>query len=350
MSELKRCNILVLGKTGVGKSSLLNYILDKELEKTGVGRPQTEKGIFPHEANINGIDVKIFDTWGLEVGKDQEWKKLIQDHLKEHGIEKEIVDWIHAAIYCINVAGHRAEDIDTKMIRELVDGGFHVTVALTNADSLTESDEKKFCSVIYQKIPKGSVSIIPICSVIKKRRDGTETKRFGKNDLVDQILGSYRKLVIEKLPKRIVHLLLEEQKSLWNSLVGGSDGFPERIEDSEGKKRFTKEFQRITQKFAKETVPGIAKDESQKISDVGENLKLLLEDDPVKIKTRTIRIPPSFWEKFLNFFKKLFGIEEDETETHICINDQFDLWKSRIESFEEKIRESLQESLGTKNK
>ena len=32
-------NILILGKTGVGKSSFCNYIFDQELFRTGTGKP-----------------------------------------------------------------------------------------------------------------------------------------------------------------------------------------------------------------------------------------------------------------------------------------------------------------------
>ena len=33
-----KTNVLIIGKSGVGKSSLLNYIFGKELEKTGAGK------------------------------------------------------------------------------------------------------------------------------------------------------------------------------------------------------------------------------------------------------------------------------------------------------------------------
>lgn len=38
-------NVLILGKTGVGKSSLLNYIFETDKAETGAGRPVTEAKI-----------------------------------------------------------------------------------------------------------------------------------------------------------------------------------------------------------------------------------------------------------------------------------------------------------------
>ena len=40
-------NVLVIGRSGVGKSSLLNYLFEREIQKTGSGGAVTRKGIFP---------------------------------------------------------------------------------------------------------------------------------------------------------------------------------------------------------------------------------------------------------------------------------------------------------------
>ena len=58
-------NILVLGKTGVGKTSLLNYLYGFDLP-TGAGLPKTGKGLHENVITRNGITYHIFDTWGIE--------------------------------------------------------------------------------------------------------------------------------------------------------------------------------------------------------------------------------------------------------------------------------------------
>ena len=40
--NLKTLNIIVAGKTGVGKSTLINGVFRAELAETGIGKPVTE--------------------------------------------------------------------------------------------------------------------------------------------------------------------------------------------------------------------------------------------------------------------------------------------------------------------
>ena len=64
-------NLLILGQTGVGKSSLINALVGEYIEIFF-----NKDGIFPHQHEIDGKKVVIYDSWGLEVGKDEKWKKL----------------------------------------------------------------------------------------------------------------------------------------------------------------------------------------------------------------------------------------------------------------------------------
>ena len=54
MEENFRCNVLIMGKTGTGKSTLLNYICDANLAETGSGKPVTGEGIYDIRMSING--------------------------------------------------------------------------------------------------------------------------------------------------------------------------------------------------------------------------------------------------------------------------------------------------------
>mgnify|MGYP002519665734 CR=1 FL=1 len=59
----EKLNVLIMGKTGVGKSTLINAIFGSKVAKTGSGKPITQQ-IQEHQIND---DFSIFDSKGLEV-------------------------------------------------------------------------------------------------------------------------------------------------------------------------------------------------------------------------------------------------------------------------------------------
>ena len=63
--NLKTLNIIVAGKTGVGKSTLINAVFRENLAETGMGRPVTT-----HMRKICKKDfpLNIYDTRGFELG------------------------------------------------------------------------------------------------------------------------------------------------------------------------------------------------------------------------------------------------------------------------------------------
>ena len=78
IKNLKHLNIIVAGKTGVGKSTLINAVFRDNLAETGMGKPITS-----HMRKITKKDVplSIYDTRGFELGKE------VQAEVKQEVIE-----------------------------------------------------------------------------------------------------------------------------------------------------------------------------------------------------------------------------------------------------------------------
>ena len=128
LKDLKPVNILIIGKSGVGKSTLVNSLFREKIADTGIGKPVTK-----HLQKITRSDVPVtlYDTRGLELDPviqaqvQGEIKKLIQDNKGTKGE-------IHAAYYCIQATSSRIEDSEIKMI-EAISKTVPVILVLTQA-------------------------------------------------------------------------------------------------------------------------------------------------------------------------------------------------------------------------
>jgi predicted GTPase len=77
--QLKSVNILLTGKSGVGKSTLINTVFGEELANTGVGKPITDKIKL---IEVPGFPVRLYDTVGFEKEKSVEISDKLLNHLR----------------------------------------------------------------------------------------------------------------------------------------------------------------------------------------------------------------------------------------------------------------------------
>ena len=67
METMPTVNIMTVGKTGVGKSTLINSVFREKLAETGVGSPVTRH---LRRYNKETIPISIYDTKGLELKEE----------------------------------------------------------------------------------------------------------------------------------------------------------------------------------------------------------------------------------------------------------------------------------------
>lgn len=125
----KNANILIVGKTGVGKSTLINAVFRENLAETGIGRPVTQ-GI--HEVSKPGSLLTILDTKGLEL-KDYEAIKAAIINTVHARKGEDPNTYVHLAWVCIAETGGRIESGDVELARELKNLGLSVIVVITKA-------------------------------------------------------------------------------------------------------------------------------------------------------------------------------------------------------------------------
>ncbi|WP_448640755.1 GTPase family protein [Geodermatophilus sp. URMC 63] len=128
LRRLGRMNLLLVGKTGTGKSTLVNAMFGDALAKTGVGRPVTRGLDYFH---VPGKPLGLYDSEGFETGQDGD---TILSRLQEHVEEKRqlpVSEHIHAVWYCLRWSDRRFEDGQAEFVRALRAMGLPVILVLT---------------------------------------------------------------------------------------------------------------------------------------------------------------------------------------------------------------------------
>lgn len=175
-------NILVAGKTGVGKSTLINAVFRENLAQTGIGKPITK-----HLERItkDGIPIVLFDTKGFELNEQvqKEVRKEVLDELQKRISSGDSAKEIHAVWYCISSGSHRLESFEEGFLRELSEK-LPVIVVLTQ--SIIEEDVSELIEYILTLRLKLE-GVIPV--VAKPYRIGNqELPVTGLKELVHETL------------------------------------------------------------------------------------------------------------------------------------------------------------------
>jgi uncharacterized protein (DUF697 family)/GTPase SAR1 family protein len=126
--EIGRFNLAVFGKTGVGKSTLVNAVFGEAVAATGIGRPVTMGShLYVHRTGRLGI----YDTQGLEVGRDTDRIVAELQRFIEHTRSLPFTEQVHLAWYCVRATDRRFEQAEATFIRRLAELGLPVVLVLT---------------------------------------------------------------------------------------------------------------------------------------------------------------------------------------------------------------------------
>lgn len=151
MKEMGHANLIIAGKTGVGKSTLINAAFREDIAKTGIGTPVTDEGDVRWYEKKD-FPLRIYDTIGLELDEKKRdrslemVKKVCQDAKKSNDPDK----FIHVMWYCIASDNDRLEDYEANYINSVSE---EVDVVLVVTKSYRRKHSERLIRAIETDYP-----------------------------------------------------------------------------------------------------------------------------------------------------------------------------------------------------
>ena len=199
-TKLNHFNILILGRAGIGKTTLINSILEFEGTPnellTGEGTSKTmgePKGYTSDK--VKGL--RLWDSQGVDKEK-YDIPKVVEDVKKlinEASINNDPDKFIHCIWYC--VSGQRFEKSESESISELMsiydDDTLPIVIVYTEA--YDEETAEKVCGevkkVLQEKTDKNKIKEINIIPIVAKKKENkignitTVIEKYGIKPLMD---------------------------------------------------------------------------------------------------------------------------------------------------------------------
>ena len=188
LNQTKHINIILLGKTGIGKSTLINALIGEYKAKEDILRPVTLKNQF-YESGI----LRLWDTQGIELDHHnanevlKKVKQIISDS------EGKSPDWfIHCIWYCIN--GSRFENSEESIINDLLttysDDTMPLLIVFLKSTNKVEAQGMK--ERILNIFKNRRIEFIPVLAKDVETHDNQKIKKFGLDEIVIGTVNKFK--------------------------------------------------------------------------------------------------------------------------------------------------------------
>ncbi|KAM9066726.1 septin-8 isoform X1 [Sarcophilus harrisii] len=169
-------NILCVGETGIGKSTLMNTLFNTIFETEESGHYEACVRLRPRtydlqESNVH-LKLTIVDAVGFgdQINKDESYRPIVdyidtqfENYLQEElKIQRSLFDYhdtrIHVCLYFITPTGHSLKSLDLVTMKKL-DSKVNIIPIIAKADTISKSELHKFKNKIMNELDKNGVQI-----------------------------------------------------------------------------------------------------------------------------------------------------------------------------------------------
>lgn len=169
-------NILCLGETGIGKSTLMDTLFNTHFDSTpsthdlpGVKLKANTYEL--QESNVR-LKLRIVDSVGFgdQINKEDSWKSIV-DYIdaqfeaflsEELKIKRSLFNYhdsrIHACLYFVAPTGHSLKALDLVTMKKL-DQKVNIIPIIAKADTITKAELQKFKAKIMTELKSNGVNI-----------------------------------------------------------------------------------------------------------------------------------------------------------------------------------------------
>lgn len=215
-------NVMVVGQTGLGKSSLINtifasHLIDSKgrLDADQPFRQTTEIQAVSHVVVENNVKLRlnIVDTpgYGDLVNNDGCWEPIIKYIKDQHSayLRKELTAMrdkyiqdtrIHCCLYFIAPGGHGLKIIDIIVMKKLTEV-VNVVPVIAKSDSLTLEEREAFKVRIRDELHYHNIRLYPFDSDDQDSEE-VQLNEAIRNMIPFAVIGSERNVIIDGKPVR----------------------------------------------------------------------------------------------------------------------------------------------------
>lgn len=187
---MNKGNVLVIGNSGVGKSTLINAVLGEEVAPTGWGTSGLTGKLEIYESE--SAPFRVIDTIGFEPSFLKKHKAIqaVKKWSAESVKEKENRKQINVIWFCIDGTSRKLFPDAIKSLSTATSMWKNVPIITVITKSYAQPEREENIQMVYnafakQKISKNLKKVIPVVSSTYTLYEGAFASPFGISELID---------------------------------------------------------------------------------------------------------------------------------------------------------------------